>query len=874
MMTGGLRRNFPSGTVTFLFTDVEGSTKLLHTLGAERYATKLADHRRVVRNVCGARGGVEVDTQGDAFFVAFPTATGAVEAARLITEELASGPISVRIGLHTGTPLITEEGYVGNDVHLAARVAAAAHGGQIVVSSATRILADEGYSLVDLGEHRLKDISEPVSIFQLGDREFPPLKTISNTNLPRPVSSFVGRERELSEVLNRLAGGARLVTLSGPGGSGKTRLALEAAAALVPEYRAGVFWVGLASLREPGLVTATIAQTLGAKDGLAEHISEREMLLLLDNLEHVIEAAPSLSLLLASCPNLTFLVTSRELLRVEGEVEYPVPPLAVAEAVSLFCERAQVPASEDIAELCLRLDLLPLAVELAAARTKALSPAQILERLGQRLDLLKGGRDVDPRQQTLRATIAWSYELLTPDERRLFDRLAVFAGGCTLDAAEEISEAMIDNLQSLVEKSLLRFSDDRYWMLETIREFACERLAELRDAEQLQLRHATYYLRLAEQTESEVRGPAEEEWLRRLVKEQENFRSALTWSLETEDTETALRLTGALHPFWYHAGLLLEGRRWTEQALTQAGTTGTAARAKALATAGEFAGLAGDLKVAKSYLEESIAIYESLGDQGALPAAHTQLGHIAVHEGHYDLAQSLYLRSLEHESSVAWHTPAVAFNNIGWASLMKRDLEHAREAFEKGLAEAKRDESGLTEIALLQNLAWVALLEDDLNRCQRLTCESLRLLRRFKDPLLAYEALELALRVGGSGKPSNAARLEGASLGQRSALGIDAAQVEQLAPKERYVGQARADLSAAEWDAESNVGRRLTTGEAIECALTVLDSADEIRSASRATAASPTSREDGGRATSGATKLSESERTEPSDDGLRKPQRP
>jgi predicted ATPase/class 3 adenylate cyclase len=821
-----LRRNLPSGTVTFLFTDVEGSTKLLRSLGAERYATKLADHRRLVREACAAQRGVEVDTQGDAFFIAFPAASGALKAARVITDELAKDSISLRIGVHTGTPLVTEEGYVGDDVHLAARVAASAHGGQVVLSKATRILVDETHSLVDLGEHRLKDIPEPVRIFQLGDREFPPLKTISNTNLPRPVSSFVGRERELSEVLGRIADGARLVTLSGPGGSGKTRLALEAAVTLVPEYTAGVFWVGLASLRDAGLVSGTIAQTLGAKDGLAEHIGDREMLLLLDNLEQVIDAAPSLSSLLASCPNLTLLVTSRELLRVNGEVEYPVPPLAEAEAVSLFCERAQAAVSVEIAELCRRLDSLPLAVELAAARTKALSAGQILERLGQRLDLLKGGRDADPRQQTLRATIAWSYELLAPEEQLLFGRLAAFAGGCTLSAADEISGASIDTLQSLVEKSLLRFSNERYWMLETIREFALERFGELPDAEQLRLRHASYYLCLAEQTESEARGPAEEEWLRRLLNEQENFRAALTWSL-AQDAETALRLTGALHPFWYHAGFLLEGRRWTERALTEAGATGTAARAKALATAGEFAGLAGDLKVAKSYLQESISIYQSLGDKGSLPAAYTQLGHIAVQECDYELAQSLYERSLEHESSVAWHTPAVAFNNIGWACLMKRELERAREAFEKGLAEAKRNESGLTEIALLQNLAWVALLEADLTRCRRLTREGLKLLSRFNDPLLVYEALELALRVSGSGEPRNVARLEGASLGQRTSLGIDGAQVEQLAPKDRYVEQARADLGAADWDAESDVGRRFTTGEAVSYALSVLDSAEK-----------------------------------------------
>jgi hypothetical protein len=333
----------------------------------------------------------------------------------------------VRIGLHSGEPRLSEEGYVGKEVHFAARVAASGHGGQIVLSKAAAELVDG--SLRDLGEHRLKDIEAAVPLFQLGSERFPPLKTISNTNLPRPASSFVGRERgadglaptgaltprlsakqiplwllgrresrfrlerrELSEVLAEVEQGARLLTLTGPGGSGKTRLALEAAATLVPEYKAGVFWVGLASLRDPELVTEQIAQTLGAKDGLAEHVGEREMLLLLDNLEQVIEAAPEFSELLSACPNLTLLCTSRELLRVQGEVEYAVPPLASPEVVFLFCRRSGLETSEEIAELCARLDNLPLAVELAAPRTKALSPAQILERLSKRLDLTDNRR--------------------------------------------------------------------------------------------------------------------------------------------------------------------------------------------------------------------------------------------------------------------------------------------------------------------------------------------------------------------------------------------------------------------------------------------------------------------------------------------------
>ena len=436
-------RELPTGTVTFLFTDVEGSTKLLHELGAERYAEVLAEHRRVLRDAFVRHGGVEVDTQGDAFFVAFPHASSAVAAAEDAQVRLAGGPISVRMGLHTGTPHVTGDGYVGQDVHLGARVASAGHGGQVLISAASRAALDPGPGpvLAELGEHRLKDFDQPVAIFQLGDRRFPPLKTISNTNLPRPASSFVGREREVAEVSALVRDDARLVTMTGPGGSGKTRLAIEAAAELVPDFTGGVFWVPLAATNDPALVSPAIARAIGGDGELAKIVGARELLLVVDNLEQVIAAAPDLAALVEACPNLRLLVTSRVLLRVRGEVEYEVEPLADVEGVALFSERSRLPETDAVDELCRRLDNMPLALELAAARAKALSPEQILERLSQRLDLFTGGRDSDPRQQTLRATIEWSYELLSEDERALFARLAAFPGGCTLEAAESVCDA-------------------------------------------------------------------------------------------------------------------------------------------------------------------------------------------------------------------------------------------------------------------------------------------------------------------------------------------------------------------------------------------------------------------------------------------------
>ncbi len=738
-----MRGDLPTGTVTFLFTDVEGATKLLEEIGDDAYDEALAEHRRIVRTACAAQGGVEVDTQGDAFFFAFPNAPGALAAASEVTSALASGPIRVRIGLHTGKPRLSDEGYVGKEVHFAARLAATGHGGQTVLSKATAELVDG--SLTELGEHRLKDIAESVPIYQLGDARFPPLKTISNTNLPRPASSFVGRQRELEEVLTRVSQGARLLTLTGPGGSGKTRLALEAAATLIPDYKAGVFWVGLASLRDPALVTETISQTLGAKDGLAEHIGEREMLLLLDNLEQVTEAAPELSALLERCPNLTLLATSRELLRVQGEVEYEVPPLASPEAVALFCERARLEPSEEIAELCARLDNLeqvieaapelpalvsgcrnltllctsrelmrvqgeveyevpplaspeavalfcerarlepsgeiaelcarldnlPLAVELAAARTKALSPAQILERLSQRLDLLRGGRDADARQQTLRATIAWSYDLLSEEEQGLFRSLAVFAGGCTLEAAEEVANADLDTLQSLVEKSLLRFSDERYWMLETIREYAGERLAGKGETRELGLRHAEFFLALADEARPHLETHEQAEWLGRIEVEHDNVRAALS-CLESADAERFIRLAVDVWRFWEMRAHFAEGRQWLRRALTL-NPEPSPQRWAALEGAALLVYYPEGHRGVGPLAEELLEVARQIGDRASIAQSLLLLGHLEAAEGNTDGAVDLFQRSLKYQER------GDTLHALGHVRLLEDDYEGALE---------------------------------------------------------------------------------------------------------------------------------------------------------------------------------------------------
>jgi predicted ATPase/class 3 adenylate cyclase len=652
-MMASVRRDLPSGTVTFLFTDVEGSTKLLHELGPEDYADALAEHRRVIRESCAGHGGVEVDTQGDAFFVAFPTAPGALSAAAEVTEALASRPIQVRMGLHTGTPLLTAEGYVGGDVHRAARIAACGHGGQVLVSASAAQLVE--LHLTDLGEHRLKDLSAPERIYQLGEGDFPALKTLYRTNLPVPATPFLGRESELAEVLSLLAReDTRLLTLTGPGGTGKTRLALQAAAEAAEAFPDGIWWVPLAPLRDPTLVLETAAQAVGSKNGLAEHISDKAMLCLFDNFEQVVEAGAGLAELLSACPNLDLLVTSRERLRVSGEQTYPVPPLAEPDGVALFAARARAvdpsfTPSEAVGELCVRLDSLPLALELAAARTALFSPQQLLERLSQRLDLLKGERDADPRQQTLRATIEWSYDLLSEAEQTLFARLSVFAGGCTYDAAEEIAGADPDTLQSLLDKSLLRKRESelgpRYWMLETIREYAVERLEESGDADELRRRHAKHFLAFAEETEPYLRGRGSGEWLKRVDAEHDNLRAAMDEFEAVGESQVLLRLAGALSRFWNFKGHLVEAGRRLEAALL-ADERPTAARAKALNGAALIASNRGDVSTARLWGDEALTLHRQLGD--ALGAARStyMLGGAAMAVPDWATARQLFDESL------------------------------------------------------------------------------------------------------------------------------------------------------------------------------------------------------------------------------------
>jgi predicted ATPase/class 3 adenylate cyclase len=813
-----VRDDLPSGTVTFLFTDIEGSTKLLKELGADSYADALAEHRILLREAFTRHGGVEVDTQGDAFFYAFPTAPGALEAAREGTNALAAGPIRVRMGIHTGAPRLTEEGYIGEDVHLGARIGAAGHGGQVLVSLETRNLVD--VELTDLGEHRLKDFDEPVWIFQLEKERFPPLKTISNTNLPRPPSSFVGRDGELAEILERVRNGARLLTLTGPGGTGKTRLAIEAAAAVVTEYRNGVFWVGLAPLRDASLVVDAIGQTLGAKDGLAAHIAEREMLLLLDNFEQVVGAAPELSALLAICPNLRLLVTSRELLRVQGEVEYPVPPLAQPEAVKLFSARSRLEADGAIATLCARLDNLPLAVELAAARTSALTPVQILERLTARLDLLRGGRDADPRQATLRATIAWSHDLLAEPERQLFARLSVFAG-CTLESAEKVAGADLDTLQSLVEKSLLRRTGERFWMLETILEYAAERLRESGEADELGERHAEHFLALAEEAEPHLELHPER-WIQRLERELDNLRSALDRLETSGETQRALRLGGVLAVFWDNH--LTEARLRLDR-LLDADDSPTEARAKALIALAAAARQSGEATVAEVRASEALALYRELGHMWGIAQASLVIGLAVGDQGDFSRARRLFSDSAHGFDDLGDEGNAVfATRLLAWMYLELGDRERCSRLNEENLVRARALGNRQMVGQTLGALAGLAIDEGRVQDAVPMLQEVLEIDRDLGLPLqLAIDLLRFARAIARLGEAAKAAMLLACSEAIREEVGVGTPPPYVSALIEDVLAVSRPQLDDSTFGEAWKEGRGLTPDEAIALALATSD---------------------------------------------------
>jgi predicted ATPase/class 3 adenylate cyclase len=688
----------PTGAVTFLFTDIEGSTRLLQEIG-DRYADVLEQHADIIRAAISAAGGVEVSTHGDSFFAVFLRPIDGVRAAVSAQRDLAGhawshgAPVRVRMGLHTGKGEVGREGYVGIDVHRAARIADAANGGQVLLSDVTARLVEpavpSGVRIRHLGEHRLKDLADPERLHELEieglPSRFPPPRTIEArpSNLPAELTSFIGRDAEMAEV-ERLLERSRLVTLTGAGGSGKTRLAIRVAWRLLGSFADGVCFVDLSNVEDPAVVASSLAKALGVPeaggrpilDVVKDHLRDREVLIVVDNFEQVLEATPVIEELLAAAPRTKVIVTSRIVLSARGEQEFLVPTLAppdpewlpdlatlrALDAVRLFADRARAVVPDfqvnegnarAVAAITARLDGLPLAIELAATRVKVLSPQQVVDRLADRFALLSSpSRTLPERQRTLRAAIAWSYELLDEPERRFFARLSIFSGGWTLSSADavcdpaEIGLDALDGLSSLVDKSLVRRTEEhgeiRFSMLETIREFGQQQLDRWADLSGMLERHGRHYLDLAMEAEPHLVAEDQVEWLDRCDVEHGNIREALRWAIEAGHVERAQDAAGALWRFWQQRGHISEGARWLGEILAlPSGQGATAARAKALIGAGGIAWWQRDRESAGRFYSEALAVERQLGDPGRIAEALYNLAFVVAGDDIGDAARLL-----------------------------------------------------------------------------------------------------------------------------------------------------------------------------------------------------------------------------------------
>ncbi len=800
----------PTGTITFLFTDIEGSTRLWERQASEM-SRALARHDQLVREAIEGRDGYVFKTVGDAFCAAFGSAVDAVAAALDVQLAMAGEPwgespaLVVRCGLHTGTAEPRDNDYFGPTLNRVARLLSAGYGGQVLLSEATETLTQgllpAGCDLRDLGTHRLRDLEREERIWQLLHRElrvdFPPIRTLRarHDNLPPQHTSFVGRERERDALKSLLLDNTpRVVTLTGPGGAGKTRLALETAGDCIDSFADGACFVPLAAIRETALVVPAIAKGLGLRESgerplaeaLGAYLHDRELLLVLDNFEQLVDAAPVVAELLEA-PRVRALVTSRAPLHLYGEHEFAVPPLttpaeagihlevlAECESARLFVERAQAVDSRfeltaenapAVAEICRRLEGLPLAIELAAARIKLLTPQAMLDRLDSRLQLLIGGaRDMPERQRTMRATVEWSHALLDDDEQALLRRLAVFSGGFTLDAAEDVCAFdeptdVLAGVASLLDKSLLRRHDGaggeiRLLMPETVREFAFERLEQSGELARALDRHASWALRFAELASPELHGPRQLARLAACEDDHDNFRVALSRLAERGGGNAGLRLALALAPFWRLHGHLSEGRQWLERMLAVGEPDiDPRLRADTLLWRGRLAMRAGDNAAARAFLEAAVICAQDAGNPPTRGRAITLLGWVAFTEGTIGKGLELCGESvaLLRTTNDRWGL-AEALHFLGHMQADATGLESARDAWEESLHLCRQLGDGRSLAQPLKDLGLIAARRGERGLARRLYEESLALLRDIGDKFDVAETLgrlgELSLSSG------------------------------------------------------------------------------------------------------------------------------
>lgn len=762
--------DLPSGVVTFLFTDIEGSTRLFHELG-DRYMAVLEEHRTLIRDACANRG-VELKTEGDSFFIAFARPSDAVAACldgqRAL--ERHSWPegvvVKVRMGLHTGEAVPSGDDYVALAVHQAARVANAAHGGQVLLSSTTADVVagslPDGCSLRDLGAFRLRDFAEPLRLHQLCHdslrARFPPLRTPTASTLPVPRTSFVGRDEEV-EIVGRMVTAGQSITVTGTGGTGKSRLAAEVALRVSDEFGDGIYWVELAGTSDPSLVPQAVAESLGVQEQpgrllahtVADHLCTKRALVVLDNCEHLLDAcAAMVEKLLAVCDRLVVVATSREPLGVEGEATYRVPSLTESTAVQLFVERARLAnpsfAIDDenaaaVTQLCLRLDGIPLAIELAASRLRSLSVADLAARIDDRFSLLSGGaRTALPRQQTLRGMVDWSYELLNPDEKRLFACLAAFAGSFTLRAVEAVGPPDVDTislLSGLVDKSLVVLDDQhanpRYRLLQTIRHYAVEKLIESGDAAQTRTRHRDLYLKVACEAFEELEAARDDKywdladrWAQVFETAHDDLRAALDWSSTLDQPTETRRFVEALAWFWLKMGHWAEGRSRAEEAYVDASTEELI---EGLSILGAFAWRQADHAAGAGYAERRVELVRQSGDLKLLSRALNQRATNYWLMGRFDEADADYRELLGLADELDDRNQRrLTLNNLGLSAQSRGDMEEAERLF-TSLAEMARGDKHDTTVAHFR-LGNLALELGDIDRA---AASSETLLQLFRD---------------------------------------------------------------------------------------------------------------------------------------------